>query len=68
MLLPCAFIAGTMHESTGSPSTSTVQAPHSPSSQPFFVPVRPRSYLITSAREWLGVDHYRDIFTIDDTF
>src|SRR5215216_5086044 len=29
-----------MHETTGSPSTRTVHAPHSASSQPIFVPVR----------------------------
>ena len=33
----------TRHESCGSPSTSTVQAPHSPSSQPCLVPVSCRS-------------------------
>src|SRR5262249_15904523 len=31
-----------MHASTRRPSTCTVHAPHSPRSQPFFVPVRPR--------------------------
>src|ERR1041385_6058923 len=36
-------------ESTGFPSTSTVQVPHSPSSQPCFVPVRPRSSRSTSS-------------------
>src|ERR1035437_6595993 len=30
-----------MQESCGTPSTSTVQAPHSPPSQPRLVPVRP---------------------------
>ena len=34
--------AGTRHEQTGSPSSSTVQAPHSPSPQPSLVPVRPQ--------------------------
>src|SRR5262245_46309462 len=38
------------HDSTGSPSTSTVQVPHSPSSQPCLVPVRPRSSRRTSSR------------------
>src|SRR5207237_75752 len=35
-------------ESCGAPSTSTAQAPHSPSSQPCLVPVRPRSSRSTS--------------------
>src|SRR3989338_7893663 len=38
----------TRQESTGIPSTSTVQVPHSPSSQPCLVPVRPRSSRRTS--------------------
>src|SRR4030095_8101111 len=36
------------HESTGTPSTSTAQVPHSPSSQPCLVPVRPMSSRKTS--------------------
>ena len=38
-----------MHESTGTPSTWTVQMPHSASWQPILVPVRPRSSRRTSA-------------------
>ena len=41
-------LTGTKHESTGAPSTSTVHAPHSPSPQPSFVPVNPRSSRRTS--------------------
>src|SRR5215471_18207995 len=36
------------HESTGRPSTNTAQHPHSPNSQPCFVPVSPRSSRSTS--------------------
>ena len=36
---PCAWAAGTRQRMTGSPSISTVHAPHSPSPQPSFVPV-----------------------------
>src|SRR5262245_31743576 len=35
---------------TGTPSTRTVQVPHSPSSQPCLVPMRPRSSRSTSRR------------------
>ena len=38
---PSACSARRMHESTARPSTSTVQAPHVPSAQAIFVPVRP---------------------------
>ena len=36
---PSTACASTRQERTGTPSTSTVQAPHSPSSQPCLVPV-----------------------------
>src|SRR5258708_22443925 len=39
----------TRHDNTGRPSTKTVQVPHSPSSQPCLVPVRPRSSRSTSS-------------------
>src|SRR4029453_9886255 len=39
-----------MHESTGTPSSCTVQAPQWPSLQATFVPVRPRSSRSVSAR------------------
>src|SRR4030095_634589 len=50
------------HESTGAPSTSTAQVPHSPSSQPCLVPVRPMSsrktsnkvLLISVATSWVS--------------
>ena len=46
--------ASTRQESTGSPSTSTVQAPHSPSSQPCLVPVSCRSSRSTSSSVLCG--------------
>ena len=36
---PCASTPSIRQELTGLPSTITVQAPQSPTSQPFFVPV-----------------------------
>src|ERR1700752_350648 len=42
MLLFCAVEAGSMHERTVLPSTSTVQAPHCPSPQPKRGPWRPK--------------------------
>ena len=47
--------ASTRQESTGSPSTSTVQAPHSPSSQPCLVPVSCRSSRSTSSSVVCGL-------------
>src|SRR5437870_5955245 len=41
-------------ESTGVPSSSTVQVPHSPSSQPCFVPVKARSSRSTSSSVLCG--------------
>jgi hypothetical protein len=38
---------GVWHERTAAPSTSTVQAPHWATPQPYFVPVRPSSSLST---------------------
>src|ERR1700704_4430305 len=40
-----------MHESVGSPSTSTVQAPQCPSLQATFVPVKPNRSRSVSASE-----------------
>jgi len=40
---PSQRTASVMQASRGSPSTSTVQAPHSPPSQPRLAPVSPRS-------------------------
>ena len=45
---PSTWQSGTRHESTGAPSSRTVQAPHSPSPQPSFVPVSARSSRRTS--------------------
>jgi hypothetical protein len=47
---PSTWATGIRHEQTGSPSTSTVHAPHSPSPQPSFVPVSPRSSRSTSSK------------------
>ena len=47
---PSACAASRMHESVGASSTSTVQAPHVPSPQAIFVPVRPAWERISSAR------------------
>jgi hypothetical protein len=41
ILRPSQVAASVMQESRASPSTSTVHAPHSPPSQPCFVPVSP---------------------------
>ena len=45
---PSACPANIRHERAGSPSTSTVHAPHTPCSQPRWVPVSPTSSRITS--------------------
>src|SRR5258708_22222916 len=48
------------HERMGRPSTSTVQVPHSPSSHPCLVPMRPSSSRRTSSRVWwTGARHSR---------
>src|SRR5690348_343017 len=50
---PATWPAATRQAHTGSPSSSTVQAPQSPASQPTFVPVRPRSSRNTRERRRL---------------
>src|SRR5882724_12409664 len=58
---PSVSTGSARHESTGAPSTSTVQVPHSPSSQPCLVPVSPRSSRSTSTRVlWTGTSASRD--------
>ena len=52
---PSAFKAGIRHASTALPFMITVQAPHSPLSHPFFVPVRPRSSRSKSRRMRSGL-------------
>ena len=47
--LPSACTANIRQERTGSPSTSTVQAPQTPCSQPIWVPVWPQSSRMASA-------------------
>src|SRR5689334_17161553 len=42
IFLSATFEAATRHDLAAKPSISTVQAPHCPSPQPYFVPVRPR--------------------------
>src|SRR5437867_10166547 len=48
--LPCTAASRVRHERTGRPSTSTVQAPHWPSPQPYLVPVRSSSSRRTARR------------------
>src|ERR1043165_8682040 len=48
--LPATAPTGVRHERTGCPSSSTVQAPHCPSPQPYFVPVRSSSSRRTPSR------------------
>ena len=52
------------HDSTGSPSMSTAQAPHSPSSQPCLVPVRLRSSRITSSSVLYGAKATCDLLAV----
>src|SRR6185503_10545288 len=53
---PAQSSASVRQERRGSPSTSTAQAPHSPSSQPCLVPVRPRSSRSTSSSVLYGAN------------
>ena len=55
-VVPSASTASIRHESTLRPSTRTVHAPHSPTRQHSFVPVRPRSSRSTSRSVWCGSD------------
>jgi hypothetical protein len=50
---PTAF-AGIRQLATGTPSTSTVQAPHTPEPQTSLVPVRPSESRITSTSSASG--------------
>src|SRR5579875_3765476 len=50
----CTSNGRVRHASMGTPSIRTVQAPHSPNSQPCFVPVRPKSSRNTSSKVWWG--------------
>src|SRR5438045_3663000 len=51
---PWTCESGTRHELTGASSSRIVHAPHSPSPQPSFVPVRPQSSRSTSRRRFIG--------------
>ncbi len=51
---PPRATAGTRQLFTSAPSISTAHAPHSPSPQPSFVPVRPSSSRSTSSRRAIG--------------
>src|SRR5208337_1439590 len=53
-VLPATSFTSSVHERSAFPFTITVQAPQSPSPQPYFVPVRPRSYRRTHRRMRLG--------------
>ena len=62
---PSAVTASSRQERTGSPSSSTVQAPHTPCSQPTWVPVSRRSWRRQSdssrrAGTWAPVRHAVD--------
>src|SRR5437773_8165934 len=48
--LPATDATGRAQDRTATPSTSTVQAPHSDSPQPYFVPVKSRSSRNTSSK------------------
>src|SRR3569833_369019 len=48
---PCTRCASVMHESVGTPSTCTVQAPQWPSLHAIFVPIRPSSSRSTCASD-----------------
>ena len=54
MIAPSACALGTRQAHTWAPSSSTVQAPQSPASQPILVPVRPSSPRSVSASETNG--------------
>src|SRR5690349_22089280 len=54
--LPLHARPSTRQDSTGTPSTSTAQVPHSPSSQPCLVPVSPRSSRSTSSSVLCGAN------------
>src|SRR5881628_2865475 len=51
---PAQARPSTRQERTGVPSTNTVQVPHSPNSQPCFVPVSPASSRSTSSSVLCG--------------
>ena len=52
--LPSIPMASVRHDSTGSPSTRTVQDPHSPMPHPYFAPVSPNCSLRTLRSNSLG--------------
>src|ERR1700730_11401213 len=54
MVEPLACTARIVHDLTATPSTSTVQAPHCPVSQPTCVPVRRRSLRMNSTSRVRG--------------
>src|SRR6516225_5570502 len=66
MCAPSYMTANVRHELTRRPSISTVQAPHWPWSQPFFVPVRSRCSRNTSSSVVRGssVSAWRVPFTV----
>src|SRR5690606_5366665 len=53
-LLPAISPTAVMHDLTGSLSISTVHEPQNPIPQPNLVPVRPKLFLRTQRRIWLG--------------
>ena len=63
---PATWPTGVMQAQTCSPSSSTVQAPQSPASQPIFVPVRPSSSRKASARQASGAAWTSTARPVDD--
>ena len=53
---PAQASPSTRQDNTGVRSSNTVQVPHSPSSQPCFVPVSPRSSRSTSSSVLCGAN------------
>ena len=64
-LAPSHSTASTMQLLTGSPFSSTVQAPHSPAVQPFFVPVSASFSRSICSRVMLEGTSTCSVFTVD---
>ena len=64
-LVPSAWTASIRQERTGSPSSSTVQAPQTPCSQPTWVPVRPQLVAQEVAEQQPRLDLALDLASVD---
>ncbi len=64
-LAPLACTANSRHERTGSPLNRIVQAPHTPCSQPTWVPVSPRSSRRKSVKSLRGSTSPRVLAAVD---